>query len=70
MAGSARYEIRVDGILDRRWSAWFEGLGVDSDGSQTVLSGEVADQAALRGLLNKVCDLGLVLISVHRFDPD
>ena len=72
MAGPARYEIRVDGVLDRRWTAWFEGLEVDGDGdgSQTVISGEVADQAALRGLLNKVCDLGLVLISVRRFDPD
>ena len=69
-AGSARYEIRVDGVLDRRWTAWFEGLEVDSDGSQTILSGEVADQAALHGLLNKVCDLGLVLISVHRSDPE
>ena len=69
-AGSARYEIRVDGVLGWRWTAWFEGLEVDSDGSQTVLSGEVADQAALHGLLNKVCDLGLVLISVHRSDPD
>lgn len=70
MAGSARYEIQVNGVLDRRWTDWFEGLEVDSDGSQTVISGEVADQAALHGLLNRVCDLGLVLISVHRFDPD
>jgi hypothetical protein len=43
MAGSARYEIRVDGVLDQRWTAWFEGLEVDSDGRQTVISGEVAD---------------------------
>ena len=70
MVGPARYEIRVDGVLDRGWTAWFEGLAVDSDGSQTVISGEVADQAALHGLLNKVCDLGLVLILVSRFDPD
>jgi hypothetical protein len=70
MAGPARYEIRVDGVLDRSWTAWFEGLEVDGDGRQTVISGEVADQAALHGLLNKVCSLGLVLISVHRSDPD
>jgi hypothetical protein len=70
MAGPARYEIRVDGVLDRSWTAWFEGLEVDGDGRQTVISGEVADQAALHGLLNKVCSLGLVLISVRRSDPD
>ena len=68
-ARSAHYEIRVEGILDRRWTAWFEGLQIDSDDSQTAISGPVADQAALHGLLNKVCDLGLVLISVHRFNP-
>ena len=70
MTGPARYEIRVEGILDRSWTAWFEGLQVDNDGRQTVISGPVADQAALHGLLNKVCDLGLVLISVRRSDPD
>jgi hypothetical protein len=68
--GAARYEIRVDGVLDRRWTTWFEGLEVDNDGSQTVISGEIADQAALHGLLNKVSDLGLTLISVYRSGPD
>ena len=68
-ARSAHYEIRVEGILDQGWTAWFEGLQIDSDDSQTIISGPVADQAALHGLLNKVCDLGLVLISVRRFNP-
>ena len=68
-ARSARYEIRVEGVLDQCWTAWFEGLEIDSDDSQTVISGAVADQAALHGLLNRVCDLGLVLISVRRLDP-
>jgi len=68
-ARSAPYEIRVEGILDQRWTAWFEGLQIDSDYSQTVISGPVTDQAALHGLLNKVRDLGLVLISVCRLDP-
>ena len=68
-ARSAHYEIRVEGILDRRWTAWFEGLQLDSDDSQTVITGPVADQAALHGLLNRVGDLGLVLISVRRFNP-
>jgi hypothetical protein len=69
-AGASRYEIRVEGVLDPRWTAWFEGLAIGSDDSQTVISGPVADQAALRGLLNRVCDLGLVLISVRRLGPD
>lgn len=64
----ARYEIRVDGVLDRSWSAWFEGLEVDIEGTQTVLSGVLADQPALHGLLAKIRDLGLYLISVRRLD--
>jgi len=68
-ARSAHYEIRVEGILDQRWTAWFEGLRIDSNDSQTVISGPVTDQAALHGLLNRICDLGLVLISVRRFNP-
>jgi hypothetical protein len=69
MAG-ARYEISVQGVLDGRWAAWFEGLQVTDDGRQTVISGPVADQAALHGLLNKICGLGLVLVSVRRLDPE
>jgi len=67
-AWPSRYEIRVEGILDRRWTAWFEGLEIDSDDSQTVISGRVADLAALHGLLNRVCDLGLALVFVRRLD--
>jgi hypothetical protein len=72
VSGTARpagYEIRVEGILDQRWTDWFEGLKIASDDSQTVISGPVTDQAALRGLLDRVCDLGLVLVSVRRLDP-
>ena len=65
------YEIHVEGVLDARWSAWFEGLRVASDASgQTTISGSVADQAALHGLLAKVRDLGLPLIAVRRIGPD
>ena len=67
---STVYEIRVEGVLDRRWTAWFEGLEIASDDSQTIISGRVADQAALHGLLNRVCDLGLVIVSVRRLDPE
>ena len=63
----ARYEILVGAELDSRWSAWFEGFQVTSaEPGQSVISGTVTDQAALHGLLTKVRDLNLPLISVHR----
>jgi hypothetical protein len=65
----ARYEIRVDGVLDGRWADWFGGLQVTSDSTQTVISGLLADQPALHGVLAKVRDLGLCLISVRRLGP-
>jgi hypothetical protein len=65
-----RYEIRVKGHLDTRWAAWFDGLTLThcSDGT-TVIHGPVADQAALHGLLQKIRDLGLPLISVNHAAP-
>ena len=68
--GPASYEIRVESVLDSRWATWFGGLQVESAGTQTVISGPLADQAALHGLLAKIGDLGLCLISVRRLDPD
>ena len=64
------YEIRVRGVLDRHWSGWFDGLQVSSDApGQTLIAGPVVDQAALHGLLAKVRDLGLPLLSVRRIGP-
>lgn len=65
----AGYRLRVDGHLDDHWSAWFGDLTLThhSDGT-TSLSGAVADQAALHGLLMKVRDLGVILISVEVID--
>lgn len=62
---SGRYEIRLQGRLESRWAAWFDGLSLtpQSDGT-TVIHGPVADQAALHGLLQKVRDTGLPLVSV------
>jgi hypothetical protein len=62
------YEILVEGVLDPRWSTWFDGLRVSSDASRgtTIIAGPVTDQAALHGLLCKVRDLGLPLIAVCR----
>jgi hypothetical protein len=70
MGLNSRYEIRVKGILDGRWAAWFEGLQVTSEREEPFISGVVADQAALHGLLTKVSDLGLFLISVRHLHPD
>jgi hypothetical protein len=59
------YEIKVKGHLDPRWSDWFEGLELtDLEGGETMLSGPLADQAALHGLLERIRDLNLTLISV------
>src|ERR1700761_8961454 len=58
----ARYEIRVDSVLDDQWADWFGGLQLSNDGAQTVIVGLLPDQPALHGLLTKVRDLGLSLI--------
>jgi hypothetical protein len=60
------YEIRIKGHLEARWVEWFDGLSItlEEDGN-TLLSGPVADQAALHGLLKKVRDVGLPLLSVN-----
>ena len=64
---TSEYEIRVEGHLDARWSAWFDGLRLthESDGT-TVISGPVVDQAALHGLLQKLRDVGMPLVSITR----
>lgn len=60
------YQIRLKGQLDARWTDWFGGMIVAlSDGGDTLLSGPVADQAALHGLLRKMRDLGIPLVSVN-----
>lgn len=68
---AGRYEIRLKGHLADRWADWFDALVLtrESNGS-TLLAGSIADQAALHGLLQKVRDTGLPLISVARVDVD
>jgi hypothetical protein len=69
---AGRYEIRIQGHLEPRWAGWFDGLSLtthDSDGT-TVIRGPVIDQAALHGLLQKVRDIGLPLVSVTHVGPE
>jgi hypothetical protein len=67
--GAGRYEIRLKGHLETRWAAWFDGLSLtnERDGT-TLIHGLVADQAALHGLLQKVRDVGLPLVSVTQVE--
>jgi hypothetical protein len=66
-----RYEIHIKGHLDNRWADWFEGLTITAlDNGETLLTGPVVDQAALHGVLRKVCDLGLPLLSVMHVEPE
>lgn len=65
------YQIRITGSLCEQWCDWFQGFSVVPTGDgDTLLTGPVADQAALYGLLSKVRDLGIPLISVNRIDND
>jgi len=69
--GAGLYEIRLKGHLDDRWSDRFEGLAITlEENGNTLLTGPVIDQAALHGLLKKVRDLGIALISVSPVAPD
>lgn len=66
---SGWYEIRLQGRLDPRWSTWFDGMSLTTDtGGTTVLYGHVTDQAALHGLLSRIRDLGLPLISIAQVE--
>ena len=68
--GAEWYEIRLQGHLESRWCAWFDGLSLKnhSDGT-TIIAGLIADQAALHGLLQRVRDIGLPLVSITSVYP-
>ena len=70
-ADSSRYEIRLEGRLDHRWAAWFDGMTlVHAGDGNTLLTGAALDQAALHGVLRQIRDLGLPLLAVTQLDPD
>ena len=65
------YQIRVEGHLGEQWTDWFEGLTINlEDNGEMLLTGPLIDQSALFGLLKKVRDLGMPLVSVNRVKPD
>lgn len=65
----ARYEVRVDGVLDSRWAEWFADAQVGADNDQTIIVATLEDQCALRGLLERVQDLGLTVVAFRRLPP-
>lgn len=69
--GASKYEIRLKGHLDDHWTDWFDGWTLTREANgETLLSGPVIDQAALHGVLRKVRDLGLPLVSVTQGDSN
>ena len=68
---AATYEIRVEGHLDDHWSEWLGGMSLTrTDRSETILTGALPDQAALYGVLMKMRDLALTLVSIRRIESD
>ena len=66
-----QYEIRVEGHLESRWAAWFDGLSLTrGDDGTTVIRGPVVDQAALHGVIQKLRDLGIPLIALTQLRPE
>src|SRR5919197_1154014 len=66
-----QYEIRIEGVLDERWSCWFDGMQITTQQPGVrAIKGRVAEQAPLHGLIARLRDLGIPLISVRRLDAD
>ena len=67
---SAHYRIKVQERIDEKWSNWFEEMVISAEGGETILTGPVADQAAIHGLLIRIRDLNLTLLSVERVESE
>ena len=63
------YRIKLKGCLDAKWSDWFDQMAISTHGGNTILTGPVADQAALHGLLIRIRDLNLTLLSIECIEP-
>jgi len=68
--GAAVYQIKVRGKLSSNWSDWFDGISITAEGAVTTITGNIPDQSALHGLLARIRDLGLPLISVERVETN
>jgi len=64
------YQIRVKGVLDSKWTSWFEGFTIEQDRDDTLITGQITDQAALRAVMNKLWDLNMILISINPFNKE
>jgi hypothetical protein len=67
--GPKNYTIKLKGHLDQKWSNWFEQMVISAEGGDTILTGSVPDQAALHGLLIRIRDLNLTLLSIECIEP-
>ncbi len=65
-----QFRIKLKEHLDHKWSDWFEEMAISHEGRETILTGSLADQAALHGLLIRIRDMNLTLLSVEQIDPD
>lgn len=63
-----KVEIKVEGRLDSKWQDWFEGMEIGYDGNHSILSGNIKDESSLHGILNRIRDLNLKLISVNPYE--
>jgi hypothetical protein len=67
-AETVTYQIKVQGELDEKWADWFSGMAITHEGDITTLTGAVADQSALRGILDRIWNLNLIVVSVARIE--
>lgn len=65
---NCRAKIKVQGHLDKKWKDWFDGMDITYENSNTIISGNITDEAYMYGILNKIRDLNLKLISINPFE--
>lgn len=65
-----KIKLKIKGRLDRKWEDWFDGMNINYEGDNTILSGIIKDEAFMHGILNRIRDLNLILISVNPLEID